>query len=189
MGQPHERPATVLIGLRGSGKTTLGRLLAARARVPFIDLDDRTIAGSGHASVSAMFRAAGEPAFRAAEARALAAVLADPACAGAIIALGGGTPTAPGARELLERARSERRIRVVLLEAAPAVLGARLAVAPGDRPLLLGTNFTEEAALLAERRMPAYRALADATVSTEGDTAATLERLTETCSWSETRSW
>lgn len=177
MGQSHERAATVLIGLRGSGKTTLGRLLAARACVPFIDLDDRTIAESGHASVSAMFRAAGEPAFRAAEARALAEVLADPALAGAIVALGGGTPTAPGARELLERLRSEGRIRIVLLDAAPAVLGARLAVAPGDRPLLLGANFAEEAALLAERRMPSYRALADATVSTEGDTAATLERL------------
>lgn len=177
MGDLHHRPATVLIGLRGSGKTTLGRLLAARTRVPFIDLDDRIIAGSGHASVSAMFRAAGEPAFRAAEARSLAGVLADPACAGAVIALGGGTPMAPGARELLERARAERRIRIVLLDAAPAVLGARLAVAPGDRPLLLGANFTEEAALLAERRMPTYRALADATVSTDGDTAVTLERL------------
>lgn len=177
MGDLHHRPATVLIGLRGSGKTTLGRLLAARARAPFIDLDDRTIAGSGHASVSAMFRAAGEPAFRAAEARALAEVLADPACGGAVIALGGGTPTAPGARELLEAARAQGRIRIVLLDAAPAVLGARLAVAPGDRPLLLGANFAEEAALLAERRMPAYRALADAIVTTEGDTAATLEHL------------
>lgn len=179
MGQPHERTATVLIGLRGAGKTTLGRLLAARSGVPFIDLDDRAIAGSGHASVSAMFRAAGEPAFRAAEARALAEVLADPACAGAVVALGGGTPMAPGARALLERARAERRIRVILLEAAPAVLGARLEVAPGDRPLLLGTDFAEEAALLAERRMPTYRALADATISTEGDAAATLERLAE----------
>ena len=61
------RTATVLIGLRGSGKTTLGRLLAARRAVPFVDLDDRTVASAGLASVSAMFRAVGEPAFRLAE--------------------------------------------------------------------------------------------------------------------------
>jgi len=62
VGHHNPPPATVLIGLRGSGKTTLGRLLAARRSVPFIDLDDRTVAGSGHASVSAFFRSAGEPA-------------------------------------------------------------------------------------------------------------------------------
>ena len=213
MTHHNPRTATVLIGLRGSGKTTLGRLLAARLGAPFIDLDDRTVAGSGHASVSAMFRAQGEPAFRAAEVRALAEVLASvtrPAARGSghdrpnerldagadarpnmgpqvgpnagprigpVIALGGGTPTAPGARELIDRARAEGRIRVVLLEASPAVLGARLAVAPGDRPLLLGADFAEEAALLAERRLPTYRAIADAAVATDGDTEAALERL------------
>ncbi|NBQ15829.1 MAG: hypothetical protein EBU31_14775, partial [Proteobacteria bacterium] len=87
------------------------------------------------------------------------------------------TPTAPGARALLEAARANGSIRIVLLEAPPAVLGARLSVAPGDRPLLLGTNFTEEAALLGERRLPAYRALADSTVTTGGTTAESLEAL------------
>lgn len=171
------RPATVLIGLRGSGKTTLGKLLAARRGVPFIDLDERTVAGSGHASVSELFRARGEPAFRAAEARALVSVLADGACDGAVIALGGGTPTAPGARSLLEAARASGAIRIVLLEALPAVLGARLAVAPGDRPLLMGANFVEEAELLASRRLPTYRELADATVRTDGDLADALARI------------
>ena len=70
------RPAAVLIGLRGSGKTTLGRLLAARRKVAFVDLDDRTVSASGHPSVSAMFRAEGEPAFRAAERAELAHALA-----------------------------------------------------------------------------------------------------------------
>ena len=176
MGQPTPRTATVLIGLRGSGKTTLGRLLAARRGSEFIDLDDRTIAGSGHATVSAFFRAAGEPAFREAEARALARVL-DEAAPGAVIALGGGTPTAPGVRELLERARAAGRVRVVLLEAPAAVLGARLSAAPGDRPLLMGTDFAQEAALLGERRLPGYRAIADAVVTTAGDAAESLAEL------------
>jgi shikimate kinase len=171
------RTATVLIGLRGSGKTTLGRLLAARRAVPFVDLDDRTLALGGHASVSAMFRDVGEPAFRAAERAALEAALELDAAAGSAIALGGGTPTAPGARAMLEAARDAGRIRIVLLEAPPAVLGARLAVAPGDRPLLMGADFAEEAALLAERRMPAYRALAQATVDTACPTAHSLAAL------------
>ena len=179
MTEHNPRPATVLIGLRGSGKTTLGRLLAARRAVPFIDLAERTVAGSGHATVSAMFRAEGEPAFRAAEARALAALLADPAAAGAIVALGGGTPTAPGARALLESARAAGTARIVLLEAPPAVLGARLSVSPGDRPLLMGANFAEEAALLGERRLPGYRALADAVVETGGGVEDALARLLE----------
>ncbi|MBU3682578.1 MAG: shikimate kinase [Phycisphaerales bacterium] len=171
------RTATVLIGLRGSGKTTLGRLLAARRAVPFVDLDDRTVASAAHASVSAMFRAVGEAAFRQAERAALEAALAGDAAAASVIALGGGTPTAPGARGMLEAARDAGRIRIVLLEAPPAVLGARLSVAPGDRPLLMGADFAEEATLLAERRMPAYRALAQATVSTARPTADSLAEL------------
>lgn len=175
--RPAPALATVIIGLRGSGKTTLGRLLAARRGVPFIDLDDRTIADSGHPSVSAMFRVAGEPAFREAERAALAAVLAHEASDGAVIALGGGTPTAPGARALLEAARAAGAIRIVLLEAPPEVLGARLSVAPGDRPLLMGADFADEARLLGERRLPGYRALADATVTTGGDAAHSLDAL------------
>jgi shikimate kinase len=171
------RTATVLIGLRGSGKTTLGRLLAARRAVPFVDLDDRTVAASGHPSVSAMFRTLGEPAFRRAECAALEAVLERDAAAGSVIALGGGTPTAPVARALLEAARDAGRIRIILLEAPPAVLGARLAVAPGDRPLLVGADFAEESEILAARRMPGYRTLAQATVITAGPTEASLAEL------------
>jgi len=171
------RTATVLIGLRGSGKTTLGRLLAARRAVPFVDLDDRTVAAAGHPSVSAMFRALGEPAFRRAECAALEAALARDADARGVIALGGGTPTAPGARALLEAVRDAGRIRIILLEAPPAVLGARLAVAPGDRPLLVGADFAEEAEILAARRMPGYRTLAQATVITAGPMEASLAEL------------
>jgi shikimate kinase len=116
----------------------------------------------------------GEPAFRAAECAALEHALAHDASTGAVIALGGGTPTAPGARELIERARTEGRIRVVLLEAPPAVLGSRLSLAPGDRPLLVGADFGQEAVMLAERRLPLYRALADATVSTAAGTSDAL---------------
>lgn len=168
--------AIVLIGLRGSGKTTLGRLLATALSSGFIDLDDRTRARTGHGSVSAAFRAIGEPAFRAAEVAALEDALAT-APPGTVIALGGGTPTAPGAQALLERSAGAGRIRIALLEAPPAVLGARLKAAPGDRPLLMGADFAEEAALLATRRMPIYRALAATTVDTSKPTDQALAAL------------
>ena len=167
----------MLIGLRGSGKTTLGRLLAQRLHTQFIDLDDVTVAGSDQASVTAMFRAVGEPAFRAAECAALAHVLASESASGAVIALGGGPPTAPPARALLESARTAGTIRIILLEAPPETLGARLASNPGDRPLLAGASFAEEALPLGEARLPMYRALADAVVSTSDHAAASVEML------------
>ena len=173
-------PATVrvvLIGLRGSGKTTLGSLLAKRLNTQFIDLDDVTVADSGQPSVTAMFRSVGEPAFRAAECAALEHVLTSASTSGAVIALGGGTPTAPPARALLESARAAGTIRIILLEAPPETLGARLTSNPGDRPLLAGASFAEEALLLGEARLPMYRTLADAVVSTGGHSAASVEAL------------
>ena len=167
----------VLIGLRGSGKTTLGRLLAQRLHTQFIDLDDVTVAGSGQPSVTAMFRAVGEPAFRAAECAALEHVLASASPSGTVIALGGGTPTAPQARALLESARAAGTVRIILLEAPPETLGARLTNNPGDRPLLAGASFAEEALLLGEARLPMYRTLADAVVSTSDHAAASVEAL------------
>jgi shikimate kinase len=171
------RNRTVLLGLRGSGKTTLGRLLAERLQVPFIDLDDVTVARCGQASVSALFRSVGEPAFRAAECAALAHVLQDASTAGAVIALGGGTPTTPEVRALLEAARTAGAIRTILLEAPAEILGQRLTLSPGDRPLLAGTSFAEEAVLLGKDRLPIYRLLADAVVATGGDTAESVRLL------------
>ena len=173
-------PATVrvvLIGLRGSGKTTLGSLLAQRLHTQFIDLDDVTVAGSGQPSVTVMFRSLGEAAFRAAECAALEHVLTSASTSGAVIALGGGTPTTPPARALLESARAAGTIRIILLEAPPETLGARLASNPGDRPLLAGASFAEEALLLGEVRLPMYRTLADAVVSTGGHAEASVEAL------------
>jgi len=173
-------PATVrvvLIGLRGSGKTTLGSLLAQRLHTQFIDLDDVTVAGSGQPSVTVMFRSLGEAAFRAAECAALEHVLTSASTSGAVIALGGGTPTTPPARALLESARAAGTIRIILLEAPPETLGARLTSNPGDRPLLAGASFTEEALILGEVRLPIYRTLADAVVSTGGHAAASVEAL------------
>lgn len=124
-----------------------------------------------------MFRSVGEPAFRAAECAALEHVLASASPSGTVIALGGGTPTAPQARALLESARAAGTVRIILLEAPPETLGARLTNNPGDRPLLAGASFAEEALLLSEARLPMYRTLADAVVSTGGHAATSVEML------------
>ncbi len=79
-----------LIGLPGSGKTTLGRQLAAHYGRAFLDLDAVIVAEAGQ-SIPAIFAAEGEAGFRAREAAALRAVAARPGPP-LVVATGGGTP-------------------------------------------------------------------------------------------------
>jgi shikimate kinase len=79
-----------LIGLPGSGKTTLGRQLAAHYGREFLDLDAAIVAEAGQ-SIPAIFAAEGEAGFRAREAAALRAVAARPGPP-LVVATGGGTP-------------------------------------------------------------------------------------------------
>lgn len=149
----------VLIGLRASGKTTVAQALAARLGVFTVDLDERVRLRLGAATVREAFAEAGEPAFRDAEARALSECLADPTPI--ILALGGGTPTAPGASELLRDARTRRRAWIVFLDPPLGHLAARLGRDAGDRPSLTGRGVVEEIGILAAARRPLYAALAD----------------------------
>ena len=151
----------VLLGLRASGKSTVGALLAADLARPFVDLDDRTAALLGAASAGDAFRAAGEAPFRAAESKALAEALAGPPL---VLALGGGTPTAPAAAELLRAARSDRSAFLVFLDPPIASMAARLGRDAGDRPSLTGRGVIEEIEEIAARRRPLYAALADCVV-------------------------
>lgn len=156
--------SVILMGLRCSGKSTLGPLLAARRSARFIELDDETARLTGHASAGAALAALGEAAFRQAEARALAAVVDDLAARGpAVIALGGGTPTAPGAPELLARVKATGAV-VLYLFAPAEVLAARRLTSPGNRPALTGLGATEEVRSLLAQRHALYESLADFTV-------------------------
>ena len=67
----------VLVGMMGTGKTTVGRLLAERLGRPFFDSDQMVEARTGH-TVAELFEASGESGFRAEEAAALSAGLTDP---------------------------------------------------------------------------------------------------------------
>ncbi len=154
----------VLMGLRASGKSTVGALLAGRLGVAFVDLDDRTLQALRRAhpamnfgAVADAWRALGETAFRVAERDALRAALAEGRI---VLALGGGTPTAPGAPALLEAAK-RAGAEIFYLRAEPALLRQRLAASgeAASRPSLTGRGTLEEIEEVFAARDPLYRSL------------------------------
>jgi shikimate kinase len=136
-----------LTGFMGSGKTSVGRRLAARRGVAFIDLD-AAIEEEAGMSIREIFAAGGEPDFRRREEAVLRAVSAGRAPA--VIATGGGTVTNPANLELM------RRHGLVVWLSPPFTTIVRRIGALGkeDRPLF---RTEAEALELYRRRLPAYR--------------------------------
>jgi shikimate kinase len=143
----------------GSGKTTLGRLLAAARGTPFVDLDAVIEAQAG-LGVRDVFAAEGEAGFRARELAALTE-LAAAAPDGCVLATGGGIVESESAPAVLRRFG-----RIVWLEADPEACVARLGAARAARPLLATPELWRER---YRRREESYRALADITVRTHPD--------------------
>ena len=167
-------PNVLLIGLRGSGKSTLGRLLAVKLHRPFVDMDDETAAALRCASVAEAWEQHHESGFRLAETRVLKKLLAT---RGRVIALGGGTPTAPGAKQALRNAQSEGTARIIYLRASAHTMRERLENADlADRPSLTGTDTITEIDLILARRDGPYRELADEVVNVDGLAEATVLR-------------
>lgn len=160
---PSSASTLVLIGLRGGGKTTIGRALAARLSRPFIDLDDLTAADLGEPTAGAALKRHGLAAFRAAEVRVLGPALER---RGIVLSLGGGTPSSPIASELLREQRRAGEIRIVYLRADVPTLRARIAADSSDRPSLTGLGTLEEVERVFEERDGPYRALADVVLET-----------------------
>lgn len=158
----------ILIGLRGSGKTTAGQRAAGLLRRGFVDLDDRTPRLLNAPTVADAWNTHGEPAFRQAEVRSLRETLAQ---ADQIIALGGGTPTAPGAPDLIRAEQAAGRARVIYLWAPAATLRERLAATDlSKRPSLTGADPLAEIERVLATRDEAYRSLADIVLATDGHT-------------------
>lgn len=156
-------PRFILIGLRASGKTSVGKCLARLSHGRFVDLDDCVAAAAGACSAGDAFNALGERGFRALEEAALRATLAQDGLH--VLALGGGTPIAPGAHELIAAARRDGWT-VVLLDAPDAVLGERIRAAGTCRPSLTGAAPDAEVAAVRLARWSAFTPLADLAVDT-----------------------
>ena len=116
-----------LYGPPGSGKSTIGRILAERLDLPFIDLD-AVIETSAKQAIRDIFACEGEAGFRLRESAALASVIQG---APSVIGLGGGALLKPE-----NRAQAEAAGEILCFEADAATLEGRVAKAPGVRPLL-----------------------------------------------------
>jgi len=157
LGQQH----LVLIGLTGSGKTTVGRLAAERLGRPFLDTDAAIEEQTGR-TVRAIFAEDGEAAFRDIEARVLNEALArtEPS----VIAAAGGAVLRDENRQALRSANA----RVVWLCAGPSAVVERVR-SGGHRPLLDQDPEAMLRKMWADRE-PLYREVADAIVGVEGRT-------------------
>jgi shikimate kinase len=152
------RPLAVLVGAPGSGKTTVGGLLADRLGVTLRDTDADVEAALGM-TVSDIFIERGEDAFRAAEWEAVATALASHP---GVLALGGGAILAEATRAALVGHT------VVYLEVDASDAAKRVGLA-ASRPLLVEAPRTRLTALLRERR-PLYEQVATIVVATTGRT-------------------
>ena len=129
-----------LYGPPGSGKSTIGRLLAARLALPFTDLDAVIVETDGR-PIPQIFAEEGEPGFRAREKQALADMSARPRH---VVALGGGALLNPECRALAEASGE-----VLCLACTLETLCRRIDNAPGSRPLAGGHAALEK--LMANR--------------------------------------
>ena len=148
----------VLVGLSGTGKSTVAPLLAERRGVVAVDLD-RLLEQRFGRPVAQVFLEDGEPEFRRAEAELLAEVLVGPP---AVIATGGGAVLDPESRRRLADAAF-----VVWLSAPIDLLVRHLSDVAERRPLLADDPATALRAMAAERD-PLYREVADLVVDVEG---------------------
>ena len=161
-------PRTIaLVGLMGAGKSSIGRRLAQRLKVPFTDADTEIEAAAG-ATIEEIFERHGEAAFREGERRVIARLLEGPA---QVLATGGGAFMDPATRALLR----ERAI-TIWLRADVELLLPRV-IRRNNRPLLKVGDPKTVLERLMQERYPIY-AEADLTVETlDGPPEVTLERI------------
>lgn len=141
----------VFVGMMGSGKSAIGRLIADDLRLPYFDSDTEIAAAAG-LSIPEIFDRFGEDYFRSGERRVIARLLADGPL---VLSLGGGAFLAEETRQLIAR-----RAVSCWLMADIDLLMARVARRPGTRPLLQTTDPRATLADLLAKREPVYR-LAD----------------------------
>ncbi len=164
-----------LTGFMGSGKSTVGRMLAAQLAWHFVDLDTEIERETGLA-ISQMFEQKGEPVFRDIEHERLSRVLgwASERSARMILSLGGGTFAQPRNTALIRDFGTSQRVgvAVVWLDCTIEMLLQRC-VLMGDRPL-----FRDEESFrkLYQERLPYYQQ-ADFRVQSDGESVRVVEQI------------
>ena len=151
----------VLTGYRGTGKTEIGKILAAKLKLPFLDTDLLIERTTGR-SIPAIFQEDGEECFRGIERGVIASLPA----ADTVVSTGGGVVADPANMEHLRRDSI-----IILLTAGLDAIEARLTRSP--RPPLTTLPLREEIAAMTERRRRYYHASADLCIDTSGTTPGT----------------
>ena len=163
LGAALGRRSIVLVGMMGAGKSSIGRRLATRLAIPFVDADTEIEKAAGM-TIPEIFSAHGEPYFRAGEARVIARILES---GPQVLATGGGA---------FMNAETRAAIRLkgisVWLRATVEVLSRRIK-RRNDRPLLKNADPIETLKRLIEERYPVY-AEADLTVESREVTHDTI---------------
>jgi shikimate kinase len=144
----------VLVGMMGSGKSTIGRRLAARLHLPFLDADHEIEAAAGM-SIADIFSTHGEPYFRDGEARVIARLLDSGPC---VLATGGGAFMREDTRQRI----AARGISLWLKADGDVIL--KRVKRRADRPLLQTADPAATIDRLIAERSPMY-ALADLAIS------------------------
>jgi shikimate kinase len=163
---PHPTATIFLIGYRGTGKTTVGRLLAGRLGRESIDADDEIERRAGK-TIAAIFADDGETVFRDLEAAVMAELCRRTQL---VVAPGGGAVLRESTREAMRAAG-----QVVWLTASVDTIVSRLAedAVTGDRrPNLTAVGGQAEIEAVLAARTPIYRACATFVVDTEGKSPA-----------------
>jgi shikimate kinase len=139
--------SVVLVGMMGAGKSTIGRRLAARLRLPFLDADIEIEAAAGM-SIPDIFECHGEPHFRDGEARVIARLLEG---GPVVLATGGGAFMREDTRDRI----SNKAVSIWLKAEADIII--RRVKRRADRPLLQTADPAATIGRLIEEREPVYR--------------------------------
>lgn len=159
----------VMVGMMGAGKTAIGRRVAARLGLPFVDADDEIVKAAG-CSIEDIFQRHGETAFRDGERRVIARLLTEPVH---VLATGGGAFIDPDTR-----ARVRETCLSLWLRVDKDVLWRRVK-RRDDRPLLKTQAPYETLSRLVDERYPIY-AEADVVVdSVDGPAEDTVDSVLE----------
>ena len=150
-------PRVILIGPMGSGKTTIGSLLAEKLGLSFRDTD-HLIEEQEEKTVSQIFLDQGEDAFRVIEKRVLREELLTD---GTVLSLGGGAPISIDAQSALRAIASH----IIFLDISLSTVAPRIGF-NRDRPLLLN-NPRGQWQTLMEARRPIYEAIADTIINVD----------------------